>query len=220
MGGLSRGQAPVTPAGKALRATRTGTPPQRPSRPGRSRSPMAARQLPTTGRGRLYRSQPPPKRSRNVRANDSTLIDLAYASPQNFHVHGNTLAVAGTQINPDNPTGISGTISDIASDLFLVPTNETEHMQRYRTITREIHDNPEIDTILGHSLGSSVAHQWVSDHPDWHGRVRLYNSPEISWTHSDPRVSSYRYYGDGISLLDRAADDSWGGLGNPHRYSS
>lgn len=134
-----------------------------------------------------------------------------------MHVQGKTLYVSGTQINPNNPTGITGTLGDIADDIFRVPTNTLAGTARYRAITRILHDNPNITRLSGHSLGAATAHQWISDHKGWKGSAMLYNSPEISWTHSDPRVRSARHYLDPISVLDRAASDSWPGL-NPHAY--
>ena len=74
---------------------------------------------------------------------------------------------------------------------------------------------PGIRHVVGHSYGASVAKAIATDVPRL--QARLYGSPSVTWRNTNPRIQSFRRYGDVISILDRGATSSVGGL-NPHSY--
>ena len=42
-------------------------------------------------------------------------------------------------------------------DWRMMPFGETKHSQRYGQAEAALVDNPQVDTVIGHSLGASVA---------------------------------------------------------------
>lgn len=198
---------------------RTG---EKPSLP-RSRSPGRgkATERASSARG-SKRSYPDNDR----RPWDAAGLRKAYASATNVwidHEH-NTVYTAGTQIDPfTNPGGLEQTVGDLALDAFRVPTMTLAGTQRYEQVKRILQQNPHLNTVVGHSLGSATLNQLVSDMPRWHGRARLYADPSISWgsfSADDPRIDAFRHPFDPISILDRNAQMSLTDLRlNPHTYT-
>jgi len=138
---------------------------------------------------------------------DKRGLDLAYAQSDSlyFDTVSSTLYVAGTH-----------SVSDVMIDLFKLPEGQLRTTERYK-LAKEAFDRIKPSGLVGHSLGASIISMIAEDEPHARTVFRAYSRPAFTWTESDPRVTSSRYYGDPISMGDRAATSSLH-LGNPHAY--
>ena len=132
---------------------------------------------------------------------DAAGLDRAYASPNNVWAQGDTLFVSGTH-----------EWGDVWDDVTL-PFGGVEHSHRFAEAQDAL--TPNIRYVVGHSLGASVAGALVAKHE--HLRGRVYARPGVRLT-PQPRVESFRHYGDLISVFDRSAQHSLPHSLNPHGY--
>lgn len=129
-------------------------------------------------------------------------MSQAYNAPSNVFRMGDTLYISG-----------SHEARDWLVDDPLIPFGKVDWSNRYAQASTAL--GPGIRHVVGHSLGAAVAARLAEENPSL--QARLYGAPRISWT-PNPRIQSYRRFGDPISILDRGATSSVGGL-NPHSYS-
>ena len=87
---------------------------------------------------------PPPKPLFEVMTDDHGLKN-AYNNDDKLFLHRNTLFVAGTSNLQD------------AWDDLKIPFHLTSHSKRYQDADKLMKANPQIDRVVGHSLGGSVA---------------------------------------------------------------
>ena len=84
----------------------------------------------------------------------------------------------------------------------------------------------EIDTVVGHSLGGSVALEFQKNYPNRIKKSRTYGAPALVLLGSESEnVDRYRNWLDPVSVLDRGAKKSvkWDVLGAAsltHDYSN
>lgn len=119
--------------------------------------------------------------------------------------------VAGTRWTTPDTHEI--TVRDAIDDT-LIPFNMVDHTERYKqAVTRW---TPGITTIVGHSLGASVAARMTEYNVGINARVYAWPTMRVS---TDPRVQSFRHFADPISLFDRSASTSLPDSLNPHAFT-
>jgi hypothetical protein len=105
-------------------------------------------------------------------------------------VRGNAMYIAGSHY-----------AIDWLDDLTRVPFwGDVKKSYRYKQADRVLRENSQIDTLIGHSLGGSVAHQLQRNHPGL--RTVTYGSPAVSWNKGGER---WRNQYDPVSMFDRGA---------------
>ena len=112
-----------------------------------------------------------------------------------FYVHGNTLYIAG-----------SHTARDWYDDFTKVPAwGDLRNSVRYQRALDALKNNPRVDTVIGHSLGGSVALELEKNHPQVkHSRV--YGAPVFEPLGDEAgKVERYRNWLDPVSVADRSA---------------
>jgi len=140
---------------------------------------------------------------------DEELLDLAYQSDSCLYYDKatQTLAIAGT-------SSIGDVLVDATLPLITPLGSALELTPRYQDAL-DAFERLKPKHIIGHSLGGQIASTLASRFPEFQGTFRLYGAPRITWTEKDSRVTSFRHFGDLVSILDRAAEDTFY-LGNPH----
>jgi len=145
---------------------------------------------------------------------DEAGLAEAYSSTSGFSKSGHTLYVAGTRWNH----GLGTLVSDVIDDVRLPFTNKilgTRSTNRYAETLLQLKANPDIDRLVGHSLGAQAARQAATDLgiDDW----QAYAMPSFNFNQdSDPR--RHRHYGDPVSMFDSAAAVNFSDSFNPHSY--
>jgi hypothetical protein len=126
---------------------------------------------------------------------DSPSLKKAYDTPSGLY-HDDldrTLYIAGTK-----------SLADVRDDL-LIPLRKVEMSDRYKDAVAYLKDHPEIETIVGHSLGGSVALQLQKDKPYGVGyKTRTYGAPVLDLS-GKPDSHRFRHFGDPVSVFDSAA---------------
>jgi len=117
-------------------------------------------------------------------------LEKAYSSPNYLYKDNDTLYVAGTQ-----------TRRDVWDDLK-IPFGLTRYSQRYEDADKIIQQDPSIKSLVGHSLGGSVALEFQKNYPDRDFQAITYNAPVNSVTQSKDR---FRGIADPISYQDYGA---------------
>jgi hypothetical protein len=121
---------------------------------------------------------------------DKEGLDEAYINGD-AAVRGDTMYVAGSHY-----------AIDWLDDLTRVPFwGDVKKSYRYKQVDKVLDANPQIHTIVAHSLGGSVAHELQRNHPGL--RTVTYGSPAVSWR--DRGGERYRNGYDPVSVLDRGA---------------
>jgi len=140
---------------------------------------------------------------------DEELLDLAYQSDSCLYYDKatQTLAIAGT-------SSIGDVLVDATLPLITPLGSALELTPRYQDAL-DAFERLKPKHVIGHSLGGQIASTLASRFPEFQGTFRLYGAPRITWTEKDTRVTSFRHFGDLVSILDRAAEDTFF-LGNPH----
>ena len=104
---------------------------------------------------------------------DNEGLRRAYIQPNRIYVNGNRMYVAGTTWTDDNNVSkpplytmilkglFPGMIPDNFSlndavDDLKIPTFQTKNIQRYKDAEQVLKENPNVNTLVGHSMGSSV----------------------------------------------------------------
>ena len=85
---------------------------------------------------------------------DAEGLDRAKDQEKRIYVHGNTMYLSGTSWR-NKKTGMPS-LQDPWDDLK-IPIYKTRYAQRYKYAEEFMKQNPNIDRIVGHSLGGSVA---------------------------------------------------------------
>jgi hypothetical protein len=90
---------------------------------------------------------------------------------------------------------------DWLDDLTRVPFwGDVKKSYRYQQVDKMLQQNPQIHTVVGHSLGGSVSHELQANNPGL--RTVTYGSPSLSWQKGGER---YRNAYDPVSMFDRGA---------------
>ena len=122
---------------------------------------------------------------------DKEGLDRAYGQGAAY-TRNSTMYIAG-----------SHTARDWYDDFTKVPFwGDVRNSERYQEADRALKANPQIRTIVGHSLGGAVAHQLQTDHPEL--KTVTYGAPSISWG-TKGGENRFRNAWDPVSMFDRGA---------------
>jgi len=123
---------------------------------------------------------------------DAEGLKRAYDLPNKVYVdnYTNKMYIAGT-----------ANLQDVWDDLK-IPFHLTSNSQRYEQAEQALKDNPNISTVVAHSLGSAVGLELEKNHP---GRFKTvsYGGPVLQF--GKEQGERYRHGGDIISIFDRGA---------------
>ena len=113
-----------------------------------------------------------------------------------YYMHGKTLYIAG-----------SHTQRDWWDDFTKIPFwGDLKNSERYQKVVEAFKNRGEIDTVVGHSLGGSVALEIQSNFKDRITKSRTYGAPVFNLLGSDSEnAERYRHWLDPFSILDRSA---------------
>jgi hypothetical protein len=134
-------------------------------------------------------------------------LNNAYNNVNKVYVDGSTLYVAGTS-----------NLKDVYDDISKIPFyGNLKDSTRYNQAKTALDSNPNINKIIGHSLGGSVALQLEKDNPKY--ATTTYGAPVFS---PNPFITGnrYRFKNDPISMLDNGAITVNTFKLNPHSYSN
>ena len=104
-----------------------------------------------------------------------------------------------------------------------IPLGDVINTERYQQALEVLKNNPQVNTVIGHSLGSSVSAE-LNKQFNNKFNARYYGSPFIDFSFSrDPKNQRYRHPGDRISMFDTGAineeSNATYNLVNPHSFS-
>lgn len=126
---------------------------------------------------------------------DRQYLDKAYSKQKGLYQKGNTLYVAGTK-----------SLTDVLDDT-LIPLQKTEMSHRYHDALAHLKKHPDVERVVGHSLGGAVALQLDKDKPYGVGyKTRTYGAPVFDM--EGIRGERYRNPGDPVSIFDIGAHGS------------
>ena len=135
-------------------------------------------------------------------------LDNAYKSDNKTYIKDNTMYVAGTS-----------NLQDVFNDWVKIPLGLTRYSQRYQDADKVLSDNPQVNRIISHSLGSSVGLELEKRHPDRTLNNITYGAPVLQM--NDQKHMRFRKSGDVISAFDKGAMTIGKGSFNPleaHSY--
>lgn len=126
---------------------------------------------------------------------DSEGLSRAYKQPDKLYINHNILYIAGTS-----------NLRDVYDDLK-IPFHLTKYSKRYEDAEKILRNNNDIDTLIGHSLGSSVSLE-LNKNYDNKFTTRNYSSPvfDIFKNNSvNDKNLRFKTSGDIISFFDKNA---------------
>ena len=138
---------------------------------------------------------------------DNEGLRRAYNQPNRIYVNGNRMYVAGTTWTD----GYTGKLSfNDAIDDIKIPFFQTRNIQRYKDAEQVLQDNPNINTLVGHSMGSSVILELNKANNDKFV-TRTYAAPVFdpfpnNWEKNDPNNQRFRTKNDFVSIFDNNAE--------------
>ena len=159
-----------------------------------------------------------PKYNNNL--SDTEGLNKAYTNGKGFFIDGNKLYVAGTF----GKSNIKSNINDILSDIGL-PLNLTRYSERYRDVSEVLDNNINIDTVISHSLGSSISSEYIKNNPNNNIKhLTTYGAPFVSMSNkNNDSYTNFRSGGDLISILDQRSIQTRTNTYNPltnHQYTN
>ena len=136
------------------------------------------------------------------RIDDVAGLKNAYNSNSGLFVDKNTMYISGT----GGKSGFGSKVNDVFSDIFLIPTHNTQFSEKYQDVMKELDKNPNVSRLVGHSLAGSV----IQDINNKHNQkyiTSVYGSPFVSMgkENKNPRALRFRNRNDPISMFDRNA---------------
>ena len=163
----------------------------------------------------LQMKYPPISHTENIGLNNNNInhklneigLNNAYKNANKIHVQGNTIFVAGTS-----------DLKDVYDDITKIPFyGDIKNSTRYNQAKTVLDANPNINKIIGHSLGGSVALQFQKDNNKFD--TITYSAPVLQL---NPFVTGnrFRFQYDPISMLDNGAITVNKFNLNPHSYSN
>ena len=156
-----------------------------------------------------------PDKPKNAGISDNEGLSKAYDSSNSIFIDGNKMYIAGTH-----------TMRDVYDDITKVPFwGDVKDSERYSQATEALKNNPQVDTIISHSLGSSVAAE-INKQNNNQFKTRMYGSPFIDFSFNpskDPNNIRFRHPGDPFSQFDTGAvneeSNTTYNLINPHSFT-
>ena len=113
-------------------------------------------------------------------------LDAAYSSVNGITRIGNTLYIGGTGAK----TGLNHKVNDVMADLFVIPTHNVQLSETYKDTMEELSKHPDINRLVGHSLGSSVVQEINNRHGSKYATT-VYSSPFVSGINQQKTRDTY-----------------------------
>ena len=172
---------------------------------------------------RMRDNQPMYREVQNVRnknrIDDVKGLKFAYGRDTGIFVDNNTMYISGT----GGKDGIGSKVNDVFSDIFLLPTHNTQFSQKYQDVVKELEKNPNVNRLVGHSLAGAVI-QEINNKNNNKYVSTVYGSPFINLRGGggakNPRHLRFRNSNDVISMLDRDAIQADAHTNNPVKAHS
>ena len=126
---------------------------------------------------------------------DSEGLSRAYKQPDKLYINNNKLYIAGTS-----------NYRDLYDDLK-IPFKLTRFSQRYQDAEKVLRNNKDIDTLIAHSLGSSVSLELNKNYNDKF-KTRNYSSPVFDLFKNNSvndKNLRFKTNNDIISMFDKNA---------------
>ena len=121
------------------------------------------------------------------------MMRLAYKQPNKVLVVDDKMYIAG-----------SITARDWYDDFTNLPFyGDTKKAERYQQATEMLDKNPQVKSLTGHSLGSSIAFEIAKNNPGKYETVS-YGGP-IFQPFNNEQGNRYRHGGDIVSMFDKGA---------------
>ena len=122
-------------------------------------------------------------------------LDKAYKAKSGTHVEDDVMYIAGTRNK-----------RDIWDDITKLPFwGKTSKVDRYKSAEQVLKENPQIKSLVGHSLASSVSAELQKQYPNRQLNLKaLYGSPFIDFGFQK-HENRYRHKFDPVSILDRGS---------------
>ena len=132
---------------------------------------------------------------RDFNISDIEGLKRAYASDSGAYIHGNRMYVAGTR-----------NLRDVYDDITKVPFSLTRHSDRFKSAKRVLDENPQVETLIGHSLAGAIVQDLNKDN-GMRYVTRSYNAPTVSFQQSGETGGNYRIRDrrDWVSAFDKGA---------------
>ena len=128
----------------------------------------------------------------------------AYRSPSGIYRTGNTLYISGTG-------GKDGDFEkDWIDNFSKLPFRNAHNTQKYKDVMEALKKNPDVNRLVGHSLGSAVVNTINENMPDKY-QSTTYATPAIKPRRKgkqNPRRLDFRNPNDVVSMLDGYAETS------------
>ena len=162
---------------------------------------------------------------RNIADNEG--LRRAYNQPNRIYINGNRMYVAGTTWTDDNNVSkpplytmilkglFPGMIPDNFSlndavDDLKIPTFQTKNIQRYKDAEQVLKENPNVNTLVGHSMGSGVILELNKSNNNKF-ITRTYSAPVFdpfpnNWEKNNPNNERFRTKGDPVAIFDNNAE--------------
>lgn len=144
---------------------------------------------------------------------DAEGLTKAYESPGKIHIDGNKMYISGTTPTPlgddliSTATNTRNWIQDWSDDFTKVPLGLTSLSERYQQAQQALSENPQVDTLVGHSLGGSVVLELNKNYGDKF-RTTTYSAPVFDLFQNDTVNDNhlrFRTKGDIIASMDNNA---------------
>ena len=137
----------------------------------------------------------------NGKISNTQGIKYAYDQDNKIFVRGNKMYVGGTT-----------STRDWQQNFTKLKTGGIRDMDRYKEARRVLMENPQVDTLLGHSMGGSVVLELNKEFNDRNYKTRTYDAPVVSLVapifgldKPTEQHKRFRKTGDLVSSLDSAA---------------
>ena len=126
-------------------------------------------------------------------------LKQAYQKPEGYHIDGNKLYIAGTR-----------GLTDVM-DWYKIPLGTFSSSHIYKNIEPVFKNNPNIDTVIGHSAGGSAALELEKKFTDRNITSITYNSPVFERTNKNQNQRPMRFAiaGDPVSMMDMNAQTTF-----------
>ena len=132
---------------------------------------------------------------RDFNISDIEGLRRTYASDSGAYIHGNRMYVAGTR-----------NLRDVYDDITKVPFSLTRHSDRFKSAKKVLDENPQVETLIGHSLAGAIVQDLYKD-SGMRYVTRSYNAPIVSFQQSGETGGNYRIRDkkDWVSAFDKGA---------------
>ena len=104
----------------------------------------------------------------NGKISNTQGLKMAYDRDNKVYVRGNKMFIGGTV-----------TANDWKENFTKLKTGGIRDMERYKEARRVLLENPQVDTLLGHSMGGSIALELNKEFKDKNFKTRTYDAPSF-----------------------------------------